>query len=649
MNGESDGVVSTQQGQSRMSVLARPLSRRIHNMGLLPRLLVAEVIVFGVVFAGGTLLISQMTNSLRDDIIQHRLLMGQVIAEDLDASLEHGVVELQQLSVGYRLAVRRGDQEGVQRALELLAGESTVFTHGILIVGPEGKMLSTDTRQPALAALDMMQYWPELWSEDTGASEVLTSAFHVEGQTSPSVAIAVPVVNGNSGEYVIGLLGALDSYPSQTVTRAIRLGDSGHADIVDERGIALFSTEADHVLESSDHQASYRKLFERGGPLVSELPHEQNTEARDEPHLMAFIPLQTLPWAISSGTTVSEAFDPVREQWSGGLSFLAALTSFAFVGTVFVGRQLVQPMRILSLAARTVAEGNRAVTVRIPWGGEIGELASSLETMRLRLQASGAQLEEQVQLRTTELEERNRELSALYETLQGNGERLRELLGKILGAQEEERKRVSRDLHDGIGQALSALSMGLERLEQARPDQWPNFRKNIEELRELATYTLGDLRRLTIALRPAALDDLGLVPAIRRYAELHLENAGVDFQVGEEGAGARLDPTLETVVYRVVQEAINNVSRHSGATHASVSLKSEYKAFVAIVKDDGQGFDPSSLTTSEHGVGLQGMEERASLAGGRLTIDSHPGQGTTVRLEVPFTERTERVERSRYA
>lgn len=163
---------------------------------------------------------------------------------------------------------------------------------------------------------------------------------------------------------------------------------------------------------------------------------------------------------------------------------------------------------------------------------------------------------------------------------------------------------------------------------------------DVQVLTKIAKDTLGDLRRLTTALRPAALDDLGLVSAIRRYAELYLGNAGVDYEVLDEGPATRLDPALETVLYRVAQEAINNVVRHSQATRTKIEIRVLPSSVAVTVQDNGIGFDSTEMSSRE-GVGLQGMAERASLVGGRLLVDSGHGRGTTVRLEVPLGEELE--------
>ncbi|MBI4234300.1 MAG: sensor histidine kinase [Chloroflexi bacterium] len=372
------------------------------------------------------------------------------------------------------------------------------------------------------------------------------------------------------------------------------------------------------------------------GPLV--FLHGPRKGEKFAPHVVAAVPLASGPFVLflQQNQDVTLAL-PLRLRQRlflfSGLGFLATML-VAWVTT----RHVVKPTEQLTAAAQRIAEGRVETPITVAAQDEIGTLAESLETMRQRLQAWGSELEKQVRERTFELQETNRELRALYETLRAREEQLRVVLGKVLGAQEDERRRVSRELHDGIGQALSALLMEMERLEQLRPDDWANLQLRAQRLRYIATESLRDLRRLTIALRPAALDDLGLVPAIRRYGELYLGNVGVAFRVEEAGLDARLDSSLETVIYRVVQEAINNVARHSGASAATVRLESTPGLIAVTVEDNGRGFDPTLATTTP-GVGIQGMQERASLAGGKLTVESQPGHGTTVRLEIPLIER----------
>jgi signal transduction histidine kinase len=448
-----------------------------------------------------------------------------------------------------------------------------------------------------------------------------------------SVALAVRLGSADPGASLVGLVGEGSSEVDQVLATAVRLGQSGHAEIVDRDCRVVFATEPGHVLTMGEHPTFCHAMWLRGqagiGEAVADMPEMGDLRGT---HLMAFIPLQTMPWALEIGTSTAEAYAPAQQVRNGSIAALLGLTALALLATVVLARRVVEPVTSLSRVARRIADGERATEIRTPWGGEIGELARSLDTMRLRLAGWAAALEEQVRARTAELEQRNRELGELYASLRRQEAQRQTLLGRILGAQEDERRRVSRELHDGIGQTFWALTLGLERL-QGRDDCPPGLCEELAALQGLAAESLADLRRLTVALRPAALDDLGLVPAIRRYAELYLNDGRIGYEVVADGLGDRLDPFRETVVYRVVQEAINNVARHSGATRARITLRRTGDTLCAEVADNGRGFDRSAR---EPGVGLQGMAERALLVGGKLEVASSPGGGTTVELTVPL-------------
>lgn len=201
------------------------------------------------------------------------------------------------------------------------------------------------------------------------------------------------------------------------------------------------------------------------------------------------------------------------------------------------------------------------------------------------------------------------------------------LLRELVRAQEEERRRIARELHDGTSQDLAGLVVGLEALEATDPGR---SAVDTGELKRLARSATEDLRRLILDLRPRALDDLGLAAALRwlaheRHADLH-----VDLDVDPR---LRLTPPLDTAVFRIVQEALANVERHSNATRARVGVALENGVIRAVVEDKGEGFDPGARTG---GLGILGMRERAEQLGGTLVITSGPGNGTRVELELPL-------------
>jgi two-component system sensor histidine kinase UhpB len=199
-----------------------------------------------------------------------------------------------------------------------------------------------------------------------------------------------------------------------------------------------------------------------------------------------------------------------------------------------------------------------------------------------------------------------------------------------LQAQEEERTRVARDLHDEVNQSLTGL---LLRLEAAREQAPPELEAELAETKALANQAMRELLSLARQLRPTALDDLGLKAAIAGQVE-QLARGEIEAEFAADGDFSGLDDDSQLVVYRVAQEALSNAARHSGAGHVAVELRrSQGDGDVELkVSDDGRGF---AFDESEGGLGIGGMRERALLIGGELTIESRPGHGTTVRLAVP--------------
>jgi signal transduction histidine kinase len=205
-------------------------------------------------------------------------------------------------------------------------------------------------------------------------------------------------------------------------------------------------------------------------------------------------------------------------------------------------------------------------------------------------------------------------------------------LRQVVEGQELERKRLARELHDETGQALTSILLGLRSIEDATRDD-PQVRESVLSLRELVVATLHDVRRLAVELRPKALDDFGLVPALERLAETFAEQTEVEVHVQAALGERRLDPEIETALYRIVQEALTNVVKHAQAHTISVVLTKRGGSVTALIEDDGQGFDPSQ--GSGDGLGLLGMRERIALLRGRVAVESSKGSGTTVVVEVP--------------
>ncbi len=227
----------------------------------------------------------------------------------------------------------------------------------------------------------------------------------------------------------------------------------------------------------------------------------------------------------------------------------------------------------------------------------------------------------------------------LYAEVQNKEELRGELLERIIAVQEDERKRIAQGLHDDLAQTISSLTMQLQAIETSLPAELDNVRGSLTKLRALSAHSLEDIRSLIADLRPMALDDLGLVAAIRWYANTHLSQQDIDIHVKSSLAPHRLPPHMETTLFRVAQEAINNITKHAEARNATITLGANEQRVRLTIEDDGKGFDvPGVLSgrTSGHKLGLVGMQERVALFRGSLRIQSKPGKGTTIFVEIPL-------------
>ena len=248
------------------------------------------------------------------------------------------------------------------------------------------------------------------------------------------------------------------------------------------------------------------------------------------------------------------------------------------------------------------------------------------------------ELETLVQLRTAKLAQSNEQLRhEMAERMQLEAAR-EALRRQLLNAQEEERRRIARELHDQMGQNLTALNLGLKSLHDSKPSA--DFPALLQPLQELAAQTARDLHRVALELRPAALDDLGLVKAVRTLVETWSQRYRIEADFAAEGYNpAGLSSEIETTLYRIIQEALNNVAKHSGATRVSLVLRRAADHLKAIIEDDGRGFDFATALQAADGrgrLGLVGIQERLAGMSGTLHIESAPGQGATLIVRIPI-------------
>ncbi|HMC66158.1 MAG TPA: response regulator [Gemmataceae bacterium] len=272
--------------------------------------------------------------------------------------------------------------------------------------------------------------------------------------------------------------------------------------------------------------------------------------------------------------------------------------------------------------------------------------------------ASGEFDREHLQLLTNKLAEKVRELetvnsrlTAMYEQIQKHALRLeqeviqrqqaeaavRSLSRQLLAAQEAERRHIARELHDQVGQALTALKINLEGLQRIAGG---GARNALVESIDIASQTLQQVRTLSLDLRPSMLDDLGLVAALRWYLDRQAQRAGFQAAVVAESLPQPLAAEIATACFRVAQEAVTNIVRHAGARHVQIELKPVQADLEMTIRDDGTGFDaPAARQRASRGgsLGLLGMQERVMLLSGQFEVESAAGRGTVIRVRLPLT------------
>jgi two-component system sensor histidine kinase UhpB len=215
----------------------------------------------------------------------------------------------------------------------------------------------------------------------------------------------------------------------------------------------------------------------------------------------------------------------------------------------------------------------------------------------------------------------------------------RKYLSQIIEAQENERRRISRELHDEIGQALYAIKLNLEMVDKDLPHTTSVIRGRLGEAKSLSSQTLTAMRQLSLDLRPTMLDDLGLIPTLRWYIQNFSNRLDIYSNFETMGFEEKLSPQIETAFYRIVQEALNNIAKHAQADRVEISLVKRDSRIYASIQDNGKGFDLDRVLhpeSPERGFGIVGIQERVSLLGGQMDIQTRPGFGTLIHFEIPY-------------
>ena len=470
------------------------------------------------------------------------------------------------------------------------------FAGGIALFAADGSLIASSNG-------------PEIWLARTVPERLRT----IPGVTAAQDAFFLPAfVDPVQGEELVLVAATAGDITAVGAFSPAALARHALADIFggnDQATAYLATPEGDILYQTGTPPWADLPVAEHPG-VADALRHESGTTyltIDGEEHVVAFSPIPPVGWALVIEEPWRAVTDPLLRTTELAPLVLIPVLVIALIGLWFGVRQVVQPLQSLEKKATELGWGNFAAITE-PVGG-INEIQ--------RLQAELVHMAHKVQLAQ---------------------QSLRGYLGAVTTGQEEERRRLARELHDDTIQSLIALNQQIQLAEMTAQDD--DNRKRLTLMQQMAEQTVADLRRLTRDLRPIYLEDLGLVPALEMMARDMGKALDLPILFQTEGASQRLPPNTELALYRIAQEGLSNVARHAQATEAVVSLTFDTEGVCLNIRDDGRGFDvpdsPAEMAPAGH-YGLLGIQERAEAIGARLQIQSAAGAGTNLMVSLTLT------------
>ena len=471
---------------------------------------------------------------------------------------------------------------------------SDTFEGGVAIVAPDGWLTALGTATEA---------WADRPVEDVVARArsaggiQFTEAFNDPALQAPAVLVAFAAPGGPAavGVFLPGGLAArilADAFTPESQVDAWIVDPGMHT-------LYRLGTTGDPS-SLAGHPGVADALRGESGVLFATFAGEE--------HVIAYRPIPPVGWALVIEEPWEAVDNPLLRQTQAAPLILLPAFAFAVLALVFGVRQVVQPLQALEARAASLGRGDFEAIER-PVGG-IGEIKSLQQT-----------------------------LVRMAQQVRSYQDSIRRYIGALTRGQEDERRRLARELHDDTVQALIALDQRTQLAQMAVKRGSPDAADRLAELRQWTVSLLDGVRRVIRALRPIYLEDLGLPSALEMLAHDVESSAGLQVHLEMNGPPVRLSPDREIAVYRIVQEALSNVARHAQARSAQLVVTFEPDRILVTVRDDGVGFQApdrlNDLAASSH-YGLLGMQERAELIGARLVLESAPRAGTTVRLDLPL-------------
>ncbi|MDP2166839.1 MAG: cache domain-containing protein [Thermodesulfovibrionales bacterium] len=607
------------------------------------RIIVLVLLSVAVVLSALWLISHLSINDSINRSLEDRLKLANIVSNYINTLLQDNLTRLYDISLSGDIDLNDGDWETEKKAMKA-AYQYSIFTDGIFLLDLNGNIVLTYPLGRHKENLLSIPYVKEAIEK----REAVISDVYTIPETRRNVIFVLAPLRGAGGD-MIGLAGGEinpTNYMLNSVIKAIPAGVTTDIELVDSRGTVIASNDPKRVFTCIDHNKFLSGLIAAKKTAVAtchhchtgdEPPHNRTTE------MLAFSPLSDASWGVSVREPEAIVFAPSTRLKKNFLLLAVISMGSALLLAVGMSSSIVRPIKSLIAATKRIADGNLSEPVRVVSSNEIGSLSESFETMRIGLSESLYS----IQKHNVELEKRVDERTA--ELLQ-NRKRLAMLLDEIIEAQEEERKRVARELHDETSQLLAALGMSIDMAAMAHKKNNLTV-DGIYELKQKVGQALDGINLIIRDLRPPVLDDLGMESAIRWLLERHLAEKGISYSmVSTEGfknlmpgygKAVSAERKTELMIFRVVQEAVTNIAKHSSASNVFVALDAGPLEVNIAIEDDGMGFDArEALEAAERGedagFGILGMKERAALMGGGLTICSRPGEGASISVRVPW-------------
>lgn len=584
------------------------------------------LLCFGI---AGYLIIQQAVQ----ESLNKQLALARLVRNHVDSIMSENLNRLYDISLSGRVDFSDGDFSPEKEALSI-AHRYSIFTDGVFIIDRGGNILLNYPERMKDISLNVLSIEPVSRILSDGRP-VVSNVYTTRAEKKTVIFMLVPLRDRNGVN--VGLAGGEIDPTNPLLSSMLHLDAVGksHISLIDSSGVIIASSDQPRAFTIYNLKHFIDEMLRIKEETITTCDDCYDLEGkRLTSHVLASAPLQTASWGIAVAEPVENVFAPVikLKRIFIGLGIIFVSTTLIF--SVAMARSIIHPVNELISAAGRIAGGNLNMPLPVRGSDEIGRLGHSFETMRVKLKEAN----EKMLQYNLELEER---VSERTQEITESRERIQNLLERILTVQEDERKRIARELHDTTMQELSAVLMKVEMFELHPEEITP---QKLEDMRSIIVNTLDEVNIITQNLRPFVIDDLGFEAAVRRLLEINLGEKKINYFLNISGLkNYRFNPEVEIRLYRIIQEAVMNIVRHAKAENVILDLDVTKSGISALIEDDGEGFDTDSFMQNTihysrdgRGLGLLGMRERAALLKGKFHISSSSVSGTRIVLRVPL-------------